>query len=184
MAAGAIAGVHDCLAGQGNSQTASAFRTAFTRVAPAAALFDMRSMEERLEHTISSRRVAQSLVLTFAGVAVLLAAIGIYGLLAFLLTQRRREIGIRVAIGCRPASVFSLFLGDGLKLFALGMAAGMGVAAAMKPWIAAQLYGVSATEPAVIALVTALLTLVAVAAISVPAWRASRLDPVSVLGEN
>lgn len=169
---------------RGNKQTASAMRTAFSRAVPSAALFDMQSMEERQELTLAPRRVAQSLVVVFAAVAVLLSGIGIYGLLAFLLTQRRREVGIRVAMGCRPAGVFNLFLRDGLTLAALGLAAGLGVAAAVKPWIAAQLYGVSAIEPIVIIIVVALLALVAFAAICVPAWRASRLDPVRVLGEN
>lgn len=169
---------------RGNSQTATAMRSAFQQAVPSAALFDVRSMEERQELTLAPRRVAQSLVIVFAAVAVLLSGIGIYGLLAFLLTQRRREVGIRVAMGCRPTGVFNLFLRDGLTLAALGLAAGLGVAAAAKPWIAAQLYGVSAIEPIVIIIVIALLAFVAIAAICVPAWRASRLDPVRVLGEN
>jgi putative ABC transport system permease protein len=77
---------------------------------------------------------------------VLLAAVGIHGLLAFLLNQRRREIGIRVAMGCQPAGVFSLFLRDGLILTLVGLAIGLAVGAVGKPWIAAQLYGVIASS--------------------------------------
>lgn len=168
---------------RGPSETVAAVRSEFARVVPGAALFDVRSMTERQEMTLAARRTAQTLVLVFAGVAVLLTAVGVNGLLAFLVTQRRREIGIRLAIGCRPVGVYGLFLREGFVLVAVGLVVGLGGAALLRSWVANQLYGVGAMEPAVLVVVLALIAAVSMMAISFPAWRAARVDPVSVLGE-
>lgn len=169
---------------RGRSETVAAVRKEFSRLAPGAALFDVRSMAERRELTLSARRAAQTLVLIFASVAVLLTAIGINGLLAFLVTQKQREIGIRLAIGSRPIEVFRLFLRDGVSLVIWGLLAGLGVAAALKPWVVNQLYGVAAVELSIVAIVAALITVVSIAAIAIPAYRAARLDPIVALREN
>jgi len=171
------------IAWRGRAESVAALRSEFARLVPGAALFDVRSMEERQELTLAARRAAQAMVLVFAGVAVLLTAIGVNGLLAFLVTQRRREIGIRMAIGCRPAGVYGMFLREGLVLVSIGLVVGFGAATALRPWIANQLYGVGALEPAVLAVVLGLIAGISMTAISFPAWRAARVDPVSVLGE-
>ncbi len=169
---------------RGNDGTAPAIRREFARLAPGAALFELRSMAERQELTLSARRTARALVLVFATVAVLLTALGINGLLAFLVSQQRREIGIRLAIGCRPVQVFNLFLSHGAKLIAVGVLGGLGLAIAIQPAVANQVYGVAAIEPWVIAASGALIGLVAVTAIALPAFRASRVDPIRALRDN
>jgi ABC-type antimicrobial peptide transport system permease subunit len=127
--------------------------------------------------------VAQGIVGIFAAVALLLSGIGLYGLLAFLLSQRRREVGIRMALGCQPAGVASLFLRDGLALTGLGLLSGFGLAWLAKPWLESQLYAVSPVEPWVIGAVAATLAMVALLAILLPALRAARIDPTQVLHE-
>jgi len=168
---------------RGNAGTVEAVRREFARNVPGAALFDIRSMTERQELTLASRQAAHSLAMVFAFVAVLLAAIGIHGLLAFFVEQRRREIGIRMAIGCEPRGIFAMFLRDGLVLTAFGLAAGAALSMALRDRIAGQLYGVGAMEPAVVALSMTAIVIVAGVSAAAPAWRAARLDPVRVLGE-
>lgn len=169
---------------RGNAASASALRAAFTRVAPGAALFEMRSMPERLERTLTARRTAQTIVLVFAGVAVLLTAIGVYGLLAFLVAQRRREIGIRIAIGSRPVQIFGQFLCRGLALIAIGILAGLALSAAIRPLIEHQIHAVRWLEPAVLLLVIGVIGIVSMLAIGLPSLRASRVDPIQALREN
>jgi predicted permease len=169
---------------RGNAASAAALRSAFARLAPGAALFEMRSMPDRLERTLTARRTALTIVLVFAGVAVLLTAIGVYGLLAFLVAQRRREIGIRLAIGSRPWQIFRQFLSHGLGLIAAGVLAGLALSAAMRPLVEHHLYGVRMLEPAVLALVVALIGIVSMMAIGLPSLRASRVDPIQTLREN
>ncbi len=169
---------------RGGAASADSFRAAFARVAPGAALFEMRTMSERLEMTLSARRTARTIVVVFAGVAVLLTAIGVYGLLAFLVAQRRREIGIRLAVGSRPAQIFRQFLAHGLALIAAGVLTGLALSALMRPLIEHHLYGVRLLEPAVLALVAALIGVVSMLAIGLPSLRASRVDAIEALREN
>jgi ABC-type antimicrobial peptide transport system permease subunit len=168
---------------RGSPTTVDAVRREFTRNVPGAALFDIRSMTERQELTLAMRRTAHALALVFAVAAVLLAAVGVHGLLAFFVEQRRREIGIRMAVGCEPSGIFSMFVRDGLVLAALGLAAGATLSMALRNWIAGHLYGVGAMDPAVAALSVALIVAVAGVSTAAPAWRAARLVPVRVLGE-
>lgn len=168
---------------RGSAATVDAVRKEFARTVPGAALFNIRSMSERQDLSLGSRRAAHSLALVFALVAVLLAAVGIHGLLAFFVEQRRREIGIRMAVGCEPGGIFAMFLRDGLVLTALGLVAGAALSLALRDWLAGQLYGVGAMEPAVVALSMAAIAVVAAASTAAPAWRAARLDPVRVLSE-
>ena len=167
---------------RGSPSTVDAVRKEFTRNVPGAALFDIRSMTERQELTLAMRRTAHVLAVVFALTAVLLAAVGVHGLLAFFVEQRRREIGIRMAVGCEPSGIFSMFVRDGLVLAALGLAAGATLSMALRNWIAGHLYGVGAMDPAVVALSVALIVAVAGVSTAAPAWRAARLDPVRVLG--
>lgn len=168
---------------RGSAATVDAVRREFTRNVPGAALFGIHSMRDRQDLTLASRRAAHSLAMVFAFVAVLLAAVGIHGLLAFFVEQRRREIGIRMAVGCEPRGIFSMFLRDGLVLAVCGLAAGAGLSVALRDWVAGHLYGVGAMEPAVVVLSVAAILVVVVVSTAAPAWRAARLDPVRVLGE-
>jgi ABC-type antimicrobial peptide transport system permease subunit len=117
----------------------------------------------------------------FAGLALLLAAIGTYGVLSYMVTERRREIGIRVALGAARSDVLTQILKQGLQVTALGLTVGLAGALAVNRLIASLLFGVQPTDTITIAIVIATITAVAVAASWLPAWRASRVDPNIVL---
>jgi len=121
------------------------------------------------------------LSLAFGLVALLLASIGIYGVLAYQVVQRTREIGIRLALGSDAAGVLRLVLREGLALVLVGVAGGVAGALALRGVIASQLYGVGALDPLVLLTVTGVLALAALAACLGPAVRAARVDPVEAL---
>jgi putative ABC transport system permease protein len=131
--------------------------------------------------TLAYRRFITALVGAFAVPAVLLAAIGIYGVVAYLVAQRTREIGIRMAVGADRPAVLRLVLGEGLRLAALGIVVGAAAAAVATRWLQAELYEVSATDPVTFGSAAAALGAVAVVATLVPARRAMRVDPVRAL---
>jgi ABC-type antimicrobial peptide transport system permease subunit len=118
----------------------------------------------------------------FAGVALFLAALGIYGVLAYQVSQRQREIGIRIALGSDAARIFRMVLGEGMVLLGIGFAAGLALAVAIRGALQSQLYGIGALDPLVLGAVALVLGLVALVACLVPARRASRIDPVVALG--
>jgi putative ABC transport system permease protein len=146
-------------------------------------VFDTQSMEERVERSLISRRSPVVLSLIFGGLALLLSAIGIYGVLAYLVTQRRRELGIRIALGSSARAIFDLVLREGLLLIAAGLALGSVGTFALRKSLQSQLFGVAASDPFVLAGVTGLLALVAVLACAWPANRATRIDPIIALTE-
>jgi len=121
------------------------------------------------------------LSLGFGAVALLLAALGIYGVLAYLVTQRRKEIGIRMALGGTPRQILELVLREGVAVVAVGFLGGLLGAALASRALASQLYGVRPADPAVLASVTALLAAVALVACLVPATRATRVEPTVAL---
>lgn len=159
-------------------------QAAIARVDPELALFDVRTMVERTQLSVSSKRTAMILALSFGGLALFLSGVGIYGVLAYLVTQRRREIGIRVALGSSGAGIVALILREGIALVAIGLVAGFAGAAALRTAIANQIYGVHPMDARVLAGVVVLLAIVAVAACVLPARRALRVDPVVVLTES
>jgi len=146
-------------------------------------VFDTQTMNQRMEKSLVSRRSPVVLSLVFGGVALLLSAIGIYGVLAYLVTQRRREIGIRIALGSSARSIFELVLREGLLLIIGGFVIGAVGALALRKSLESQLFGVSATDPLVLVAVTGLLAAVAVVACALPARRATRIDPIVALAE-
>jgi predicted permease len=146
-------------------------------------LFDVRTLQERLDQSLLGRRAPAALSLAFGALALLLSAVGLYGVLAYLVTQRRKEIGIRLALGSTTRGIFDLVLREGLLLLGIGL--GLGVAGA---WVVgraleSQLFGVKATDPAVAAVALLSLTLVALTACVLPARRATRIDPRIALVE-
>jgi predicted permease len=163
-------------------QAVAAIRRVIADVDPAMPLYDVRTMPERLERSLNPRRTPMLLSLAFGAAALLLAAIGIYGVLAYQVGLRSREIGIRMALGGDPASILRLVLREGLALVAVGLVAGGAGVFALKPVIASQLFGVGPLDPVVIGSVAALLVTVAGAAAFAPARRAARIDPISALG--
>ena len=146
-------------------------------------VFDTQTMDQRMEKSLVSRRSPVVLSLVFGGVALLLSAIGIYGVLAYLVTQRRREIGIRIALGSSARSIFELVLREGLLLIIGGFVLGAVGALALRKSLESQLFGVSASDPLVLAAVIGLLAAVAVVACALPARRATRIDPIVALAE-
>jgi ABC-type antimicrobial peptide transport system permease subunit len=117
----------------------------------------------------------------FGGVALFLASLGIYGVLAYLVAQRTREIGIRVALGSTSAGILRLVLREAFELVAIGLILGVAGAASLQRAVASEIYGVRPLDPLVLASVMALLAIVALAACSVPARRAIRVDPIVAL---
>lgn len=156
-------------------------RAKIAAVDPELPLYGVRTMADRMDESLVSRRVPMLLAMSFAMVALLLSAIGVYGVLAYQVSQRRREIGIRMALGSTTREVFGLVLRDGLKIAGAGLAVGMVgtyfVGEAMK----SQLYNVAPMDPFVIGAVGAILTVVALAATIIPARRASRVNPLTAL---
>ena len=158
-----------------------ALRAEISRIDPDLALFDIHSMPERIDLSLSSRRTSMLLANAFGGVALFLASLGIYGVLAYLVAQRTREIGIRVALGSTRTGVLRLVVGEGFKLVAAGFVLGIVGAALLQKAVASQIYGVRAFDPLVLAGVMALLASIALLACAVPARRALNVDPVVVL---
>jgi ABC-type antimicrobial peptide transport system permease subunit len=140
-------------------------------------------MEQRIQESLVDRRTPMLLALIFAGVALFLAGIGLYGVLAYQVAQRRREIGIRMALGSSTGRIFSMVIREGLVLLAAGFAAGLAGAFAIRKTLESQLYGIGAMDPAVMSTVAGILGVVALAACLVPARRAARIDPTVALNE-
>jgi ABC-type antimicrobial peptide transport system permease subunit len=122
-----------------------------------------------------------SLLSLFATLALTLATVGIYGVISYAVSQRTREIGVRMALGANPRDVLRLILGEGLKLVLAGVALGIIAALAMTRLLATMLYGVSVTNPVIFSSVVVLLVAVSLAACFVPARRAMRVDPIVAL---
>jgi putative ABC transport system permease protein len=144
----------------------------------------VRTMDEWMSRSMVTRRAPMLLFATFGGVALLLAAVGTYGVLGFGVSQRTREFGIRQALGAGRPAILSLVLGQGLRRVAFGIAAGLAGALALSQVLRSQLYGVLPSDPAVMAASTALLLAVTTAACSIPAWRATRLAPSDALRDS
>jgi hypothetical protein len=162
---------------------ASGLKGALSQVDRELPVFDVRTMTERTERSLATRRTPVLLSLGFGTVALFLSAIGIYGVLAYLVAQRTRELAIRIALGSSAAAVFKLVLREGLLLIAGGLVLGTAGVLAVRRGLESQLFGVSPMEPSVLAAVAGLLALVALLACVVPARRATRIDPFRALSE-
>ena len=139
-------------------------------------------MEQLADETSrKARRLLAQLLGAFAGLALLLAAVGTYGVLSSMAMERRREIGIRIALGAGRSSVVALVVKQGLQLTIIGVVVGLAGALGLNRLIASLLFGIQPTDPTTLVAVIMTITLVAVGACWLPAWRASRLDPNVVL---
>jgi putative ABC transport system permease protein len=153
-----------------------------TRAAdPDLPVFSVRSMDDVVAAAVAQRRFALDLLALFAVVALCLAAVGVYGVMAYAVSQRTHEIGIRVALGARRSDVFALVLRQGLVLTLCGIALGLAGAVALTRGLSALLFDVSPRDPLTYGGLAALLCLVAIVACCVPARRAMRLDPMTAL---
>jgi putative ABC transport system permease protein len=142
---------------------------------------NVRTMDDVVAATMSAPRFTGMLLGVFAGLALALSAIGIYGVLSYVVSRRTREIGIRVAIGAGRAQVLRLVLGSGVGLALIGVAVGLAIAASLSRLMTTLLHDVTPGDPATYITVGVVLTLVAMLASLIPAWRATRLDPVRAL---
>jgi putative ABC transport system permease protein len=156
-------------------------RSAMASIDRQMALLGPETMEQRLGHTFAPHRFNMALLAAFAGLALLLAAVGIYGVMAQFVSQRTHEIGIRMALGAQPMNVLRLVLGLGARLALLGSGIGIVAAIGATRLIRSLLYGVSASDPAAFILVAALLIGVVLLACYIPARRAMRIDPMVAL---
>jgi putative ABC transport system permease protein len=148
---------------------------------PSVPIVRLRDMNGVFEESIRRPRLLAQLLGGFAGLALLLAAIGTYGVLSYMVAERRREIGIRMALGADQGSVLGQVMKQGLLLTGIGLAGGLAGALALNQVLASLLFGVEPSDPATIGGVIATIVLVAAAACLLPAWRASRVDPIVVL---
>jgi putative ABC transport system permease protein len=143
----------------------------------------LATMSSLMDETLQNQRAVMMLLALFAATALVLASIGIYGVMSYTVTQRRREIGIRVAVGASVGQVLRLVLGGSLRLALLGMAIGVVAALGLGQLARSLLYGVTATDPLTLAAVALVLVAVSMLATLLPAWRATRIDPMVALRE-
>ena len=165
------------------SSTAAAIKNAVHQVDSAQPVMQVETMEDMVADSISQQRFTMLLLAAFAGLALLLAAVGIYSVLSYSVRRRVREIGIRMALGAQIADVLRLVVMEGMKPTLLGLAIGLAGALALGRVVSKLIYGVSAADPATFAAVSALLATVALAASIIPAYRATRVEPVKTLRE-
>jgi predicted permease len=160
---------------------ASAARAAVRRVDPNQAITGLAPLTAVVSETVARPRFLTELVALFAAAALLLAAIGVYGVISFSVARRTREIGLRMALGADRAAVSRLIVGEGMRLAAGGLAVGIPAALVLARSLRSLLFEVPPTDPATLVVVTTVLTAVAFAACAIPARRASRLDPQAAL---
>jgi putative ABC transport system permease protein len=160
---------------------ASALRENLKALDPSLAAFQPRVMEDVIAEATQSTGIQTYLLGSFAALALILAAVGLYSVLAYLVTQRTREIGIRMALGARHTHVLRLVMSHGGKLTAAGLVLGVGGALALTRFMKSLLFGVTTKDPATFAGVVVMLAVVALAACYIPARRAMRVEPMVAL---
>ncbi len=158
-----------------------AIRERVQKLDPELPLYSVSTMQARIDESLTSRRASMLLLLTFAGVALFLAVLGIYGVLAYAVAQRTREMGIRMAMGSTAREIFVLVVSQGARITLLGLLVGGAAAVGLGRLIRSLLYDVQPLDPAILASVAVILAAVAVAACMLPAWQATRVDPVRAL---
>jgi predicted permease len=164
-------------------QVTGAARAAIASIDPELPFFNVLTMEERVDRALVDRRTPMLLAVGFAVVALFLSAIGLYGTLSHQVSQRRREIGIRMALGAAAPSIFGMVLREGAVVVGVGTVFGLTGAFLLRQTLESQLFGVGALDPAVLSTVASVLVVIALAACLVPARVAARTDPLQALGE-
>jgi putative ABC transport system permease protein len=164
-----------------STDVSQAVRAAVRQVDPEMPVEELETLDDIVNRTIAQPRFRSTLLSMFAGAALLLALVGVYGVLSFAVAQRRRELGIRAALGAQPRDLLKLVIGQGLTLAGAGIITGMAGAFAVSGLLTGMLYGVGTTDPRTILLATAALLTAALLACALPAWRAMRLDPLVAL---
>jgi putative ABC transport system permease protein len=164
-----------------STSLAAAARQVITKLDPNLPIYDIKPFGEYVSDSMAQPRFNGALLGVFAGVALLLTAIGLYGVIAYSVTQRTQEIGIRMALGARPDDVLRLIVGQGMALVAIGVVLGLGGAFAASRLIRGLLFDIGATDPLTFASVAALIMLIALLACYIPARRAMKVDPMIAL---
>ena len=144
-------------------------------------LFGIKSMEEYLSASVATPRFSTTLLTIFAAVALVLTVVGLYGVMSYSVAQRTNEIGIRVALGAQSRDVMLMIVKHGSKMILIGLTIGLALAFAFTRWLASLLFGVTAKDPFTFVAVSVLLAMVALIACYVPAWRATKVDPMEAL---
>jgi putative ABC transport system permease protein len=162
-------------------ELAGAVRGAIAEIDPAQPIYDMQTLDQLVAKSLGQRRFTLMLMLLFGVIALVLSAVGIYGVMAFAVSQRTQEIGIRMALGARAIDVLKLVIASGMSLAGIGVAIGLAGAFAITRLMTSLLFGVSATDIATFGLVSAALLLVALLACYLPARRAMKVDPLIAL---
>ena len=163
------------------SAMVTTLRQAVAALDPALPLANVKLLADLIDASVAGRRLTLMVFLVFGVIAVAMSAIGVYGVLASLVGQRTREIGLRLAVGASPGEVVWLFLRDGAVLIAIGLIAGLAGALAAGRWIASLLFGVTPADPSTLAIVVLTLAVTATCATYLPARRAARIDPTEAL---
>jgi len=164
-----------------SSNIAAAMRREVHAVDPAQPLYAVESMNIVIENTVKDKSLNTTLLTVFAGVSLLLALIGVYGVMSYTVAQHTREIGIRMALGAQPRAILKMVVGRGLVLVSAGVVIGVLASFGLTRFIENMLFGVTPTDPLTFVTITALLGLVALLACLIPAQRAMRVDPIVVL---
>ena len=162
---------------------ASAVVSEIHAVDPDVVVYGIRTMQERMHDSLARQRFSSTMLGAFAVFALLLAAVGLYGVMSHLVTQSTRDIGLMVTLGAQPGNIISLVVRQGMQLVGIGIVVGLVGAALLTRVMSSLLFGVSATDAFTFAAVPALLAAVAFAATVIPAWRATRVDPMVALRE-
>jgi len=160
------------------NQLIGAARQQVTSIDPNQPIYNIRTMDEIRGESVAPQRLNLTLLSIFAGIALVLAIVGIYGVMSYSVTQRTHEIGIRMAIGAQPRDVFRLVIGHGMTLTIIGIAFGLVGAFALTRLMTTMLFGVKPTDPATFASIAVMLTGVALVACYIPGRRATKVDPV------
>jgi predicted permease len=164
-----------------DSSIAAAVRREVQAVDPAQPLYGVQTMNVVIQNTVRDKSLNTTLLTVFAGVSLLLALIGVYGVMSYTVAQHTREIGIRMAMGAQPRTILKLIVGRGLVLVSVGAAIGVLASFGLTRFMENMLFGVTATDPLTFAAIVVLLGLVALRACLIPAQRAMRVDPIVVL---
>jgi putative ABC transport system permease protein len=144
-------------------------------------IYTVRTVEQIVSASLGERRFTMLLLIVFAATALLLAAIGIYGVMSYAVTRRTHELGIRTSLGASQREIIALVMAHGMRLTAIGLAAGVVASFALTRFLAGMLYGVRPADPATLAAVTVLLGTIALVACYIPARRATTVDPMTAL---
>jgi len=179
---GFLRSIHVVLRARGEPRSLLvAARQEVAAVDPSLAVANLRLLEQDMRGAVASQRFQLTLVAAFAALGLLLAAVGVYGILVHFVGQQTREIGVRMALGARAGDVLRGVVAEGLRLAAVGVAVGLAASLAVARLLRGMLFGVGVYDPAAFLAAPVVLGLVALVACGVPAWRAARVDPVVAL---